>query len=107
MTLSSGLRVGAYEFVRPIGAGGMGEVYLAHDARLNRGRRDQTSSAPVHARPGTRPLHTSSAENVALQGRLLSRDQPGKKFRSVSVVWRGSRANFRRTLAITAERCAT
>jgi serine/threonine protein kinase len=36
MTLSSGLRVGAYEFVRPIGAGGMVEVYLAHDARLNR-----------------------------------------------------------------------
>jgi eukaryotic-like serine/threonine-protein kinase len=36
MALSSGLRVGAYEVVRPIGAGGMGEVYLAHDTRLNR-----------------------------------------------------------------------
>ena len=36
MPLSSGFRIGAYEVVRPIGAGGMGEVYLAHDNKLNR-----------------------------------------------------------------------
>ena len=36
MPLPAGLRVGAYEIVRPIGAGGMGEVDLARDNRLNR-----------------------------------------------------------------------
>ena len=36
MSLVPGTRVGAYEIVAPIGAGGMGEVFRAHDARLNR-----------------------------------------------------------------------
>jgi len=34
--LSSGTKVGTYEVVALIGAGGMGEVYRAHDTRLNR-----------------------------------------------------------------------
>jgi eukaryotic-like serine/threonine-protein kinase len=36
MPLTPGTRLGAYEIVGPIGAGGMGEVYRAHDARLGR-----------------------------------------------------------------------
>src|SRR5690242_14747584 len=36
MPLSSGSKLGPYEIVAPIGAGGMGEVYRARDARLNR-----------------------------------------------------------------------
>ncbi|MEO8430020.1 MAG: protein kinase [Acidobacteriota bacterium] len=36
MTLPSGSRLGAYEIVSSIGAGGMGEVYKAHDPRLDR-----------------------------------------------------------------------
>ena len=36
MTLKSGGRLGAYEIVAPIGAGGMGEVYRARDTRLDR-----------------------------------------------------------------------
>jgi serine/threonine protein kinase len=36
MPLASGIRLGPYEIVAPIGAGGMGEVYRAHDSRLNR-----------------------------------------------------------------------
>ena len=36
MTLTAGTRLGPYEIVAPIGAGGMGIVYLAEDTRLHR-----------------------------------------------------------------------
>ncbi len=36
MTLSAGTRLGAYEILSPLGAGGMGEVYRARDARVDR-----------------------------------------------------------------------
>jgi Tol biopolymer transport system component len=36
MTLAPGTRLGPYELVAPVGAGGMGEVYRAKDTRLDR-----------------------------------------------------------------------
>ncbi|HEY1249542.1 MAG TPA: protein kinase [Thermoanaerobaculia bacterium] len=53
MTLSAGTRLGPYEIVAPIGAGGMGEVYRAKDTRLER-----TVAVKVL------PQHLSSAPEV-------------------------------------------
>jgi len=36
MALSPGTKLGPYQILAPIGAGGMGAVYRAHDSRLNR-----------------------------------------------------------------------
>src|SRR5450759_2931929 len=50
MPLSAGDKLGPYEILAPIGAGGMGEVYRARDPRLNRDVAIKTSAAQFSER---------------------------------------------------------
>jgi eukaryotic-like serine/threonine-protein kinase len=50
MHLSAGDRLGPYEILAPIGAGGMGEVYRARDPRLNRDVAIKVSAAQFSER---------------------------------------------------------
>lgn len=50
MPLASGTRLGPYEILAPIGAGGMGQVYTARDTRLNRVVAVKTSAAQFSER---------------------------------------------------------
>jgi serine/threonine protein kinase/Flp pilus assembly protein TadD len=50
MPLSVGDKLGPYEILAPIGAGGMGEVYRARDARLNRNVAIKVSAAQFSGR---------------------------------------------------------
>src|ERR1700726_4443383 len=52
MTLSSGTRLGVYEVLAPLGAGGMGEVWRARDTRLGREVAIKILPADVASDPG-------------------------------------------------------
>jgi eukaryotic-like serine/threonine-protein kinase len=68
MALNSGSRLGPYEILAPLGAGGMGEVYRARDTRLERTVAIkilplQLSSDPVHKQRFEREAKTISNLN--------------------------------------------
>jgi serine/threonine protein kinase len=67
MPRSTGERLGPYEILAPIGAGGTGEVYKARDTRLDR--------SPVYCRR----WHARNVEVIAFKELL---EQHGHKFRT-------------------------
>jgi len=65
MGLSAGTRLGPYEIVTAIGAGGMGEVYRARDSRLNREVAIKVLPDDVAADPRALTRFESEARAVA------------------------------------------
>ena len=60
-----GSKVGPYEIIEPIGRGGMGEVYRAHDARLRRNVAIKTVASGALGDPAMRERFAREARAVA------------------------------------------
>ena len=65
MPLSAGARLGPYEMLSAIGAGGMGEVYKARDTRLDRDVAIKVLPPEVSADPGRRARFLREAKTIA------------------------------------------
>src|SRR5499433_2495743 len=65
MPLMSGTRLGPYEIVGPLGAGGMGEVYRARDARLDRTVAIKVLHPELSADPGLRRRFEREARAIS------------------------------------------
>ena len=65
MALRAGTRLGPYEIVAPIGAGGMGEVYRARDTRLDRSVAIKVLASKVVDDPDRRQRFEREARTIA------------------------------------------
>src|SRR5262245_59154935 len=65
MSLTPGVRIGPYEVVEQIGAGGMGEVYRAHDARLDRSVAIKVLAQQISSHPDAIQRFEREAKTVA------------------------------------------
>ena len=65
MALSQGTRLGPYEVVSPLGAGGMGEVYKARDTRLERTVAIKVLNSQLVASPDLRARFEREAKVVS------------------------------------------
>ena len=65
MAVSAGARLGPYEILAPLGAGGMGEVYKARDTRLDRTVAIKVLSAEIASDPDLRARFEREARAVA------------------------------------------
>jgi len=108
-SLTPGTRLGPYEVVSPLGAGGMGEVYRARDPRLNRDVALKILPAEVAADPSRRQRFEIEARAVAAlshpnivavydvgEGYIVSELVDGEPLR-------GARFGLRKTLDIAAQ----
>jgi Tol biopolymer transport system component/predicted Ser/Thr protein kinase len=65
VTLSPGSRLGPYEIVAPLGAGGMGEVYRAKDTRLGRDVAIKVLSSNLSSSPELRQRFEREARTIS------------------------------------------
>jgi Tol biopolymer transport system component len=65
MTLDPGFRLGPYRIESPLGAGGMGEVYRAHDTRLNRAVAIKVLPPSLAADPDAQARFEREAQAIA------------------------------------------
>jgi non-specific serine/threonine protein kinase len=65
MSLPSGTKLGPYEIIAPLGAGGMGEVYRARDEKLDRDVAIKVLPQDVAGDPGTLARFEREAKAVA------------------------------------------
>src|SRR4026209_1413142 len=65
MVLKAGSRLGAYEIIGPLGAGGMGEVYRARDTRLDRTVAIKVLSASLASDPQFRDRFDREARTIS------------------------------------------
>src|SRR5918994_95228 len=65
MALTTGARLGPYEIVGPLGAGGMGEVYKGRDTRLDRTVAIKVLPAPVGSNPELRSRFEREARAIS------------------------------------------
>jgi len=64
MSLSAGTRLGPYEILAPLGAGGMGEVYRARDPRM--GREVAVAAPCIRAEPLSRARNALFIDELKL-----------------------------------------
>jgi len=65
VTLSAGSRLGPYEILAPLGAGGMGEVYKARDTRLERTVAVKVLPSHMSASPEVRQRFEREAKTIS------------------------------------------
>ncbi|MGH9365424.1 MAG: protein kinase domain-containing protein [Thermoanaerobaculia bacterium] len=65
MTLQAGTRLGPYEILAPLGAGGMGEVYRARDTRLGRAVAVKVLPQHLSASPEVRQRFEREAKTIS------------------------------------------
>src|ERR1700747_2164071 len=65
MPLSVGTKLGPYEVVSPLGAGGMGEVYRARDTRLDRTVAVKIFPSPLSSNPEAKQRFEREARAIS------------------------------------------
>src|SRR6266567_3130234 len=65
MSLAPGVRLGPYEILSPLGAGGMGEVYRAKDTRLDRLVAVKVLPSHLSASPESRQRFEREAKTIS------------------------------------------
>ena len=96
MTLAAATKLGPYEILAPLGAGGMGEVYRARDTRLDRTVAIKVLPSHLSSDPARRQRFEREAKTISSLNHPHictlhdSGHQDGVEPRSTCMNWRAS-----------------